>query len=343
MLDNRKRLILHEVVQEYILSARPVGSKRIAKSQGLNISSATVRNELALLEQMGFLTHPHTSAGRIPTERGYRFYVDLLTEEEGLSPAEEKSISKFYSVLSKEIEDLMRETSRLLADITNYLAIVFAPTFRKSVLKHVDLVSLYPHAVLVVIVTSTGVVAKRVLELRESIEVRDLEEVEVVLNQELDGLGFDEISLQGRGGLRGILPGKWSLVDMVIDEIKDALKEKEKSRFFLGGTSNLLGQPDFDGMEKVQSLLQFIEHGRSMLHFIEEALESNDVVVKIGTENEGMELRDCSIVAASYGVGGERLGTLGILGPVRMDYSRAISSVQCVAKNLTYALESIRS
>jgi heat-inducible transcriptional repressor len=343
VLDERKKILLYAVVDEYILAAQPVGSKNLVKRHGLDISSATVRNELALLEEMGFLTHPHTSAGRIPTDKGYRLYVDSLIDASSLTPAEEKSIFQFYSMLSKEIEDLMRETSNLLANITNYLAIVFAPTFKKSVLKHVDLVSLYPHAVLIVIVTNTGWVAKRVLELQEPVEAFELEEVEKVLNERLASLDFDEISLKGRVELRGLLPGKWFLVEKIVDEIIDCLRERENRRVFLGGTANLLRLPEFESLEKIRTLLQVLEEGYSLLRLIEGALETSSVVVKIGSENEGVELRDCSLVAVSYRLGGESLGTIGILGPVRMDYARAISAVQCIAKNLTYVLESLRS
>lgn len=343
MLDERKKALLCVVVREYVLSAKPVGSKKLVKRHGLDVSPATVRNELALLEEMGYLMHPHTSAGRIPTERGYRFYVDSLSDAYDLKPAEEKSIVRFYSVLSKEIEDLMRETSNLLASITDYLAIVFAPTFKKSALKHVDLVSLYLHAALIVIVSNTGSVAKRVLELHDPVGDSDLEEVQKVLNERLNGLGYDEISLRGRAELRGLLPGKWFLVDRIIDEIIDALRESKNRRAFLGGTANLLRQPEFEKLDKLQTLLNVLDHGCLLLQIIEEALETNSVVVKIGSENEGVGLRDCSLVAASYWAGGQSLGTLGILGPVRMDYPRAISSVQCIAKNLTYVLESLRS
>lgn len=343
MLDERKEILLYAVIHEYILTAQPVGSKKLVKRHGLDVSSATVRNELAMLEKMGLLTHPHTSAGRIPTEKGYRFYVDSLTDTNDLKPAEEKSIFKFYSMLSKEMEDLLRETSNLLANVTSYLAIVFGPTFRKSALKHVDLVLMHPHVVLVVIVTDTGWVAKRVLELQESVEFSDLEGMERVLNEKLSGLDLDEIFLSGRVELRGLLPGKWALVNKIVDEIIDALEEREDRRVFLGGTANLLRQPEFESLEKLQQLLEILERGYSLLRFVEEALEKNQVVVRIGSENDGMELRDCSLVAANYGVGGESLGTIGILGPVRMDYPRAISSVQCVAKNLTFVLESLRS
>ena len=341
MLDERKEVLLYAVVREYIMSAQPVGSKKLVNRYGLNVSSATVRNELAFLEEMGFLTHPHTSAGRIPTEKGYRLYVDSLVDEDGLQPAEEKSISRFYSVLSKEIENLMRETSGLLANITNYLAVVFAPTLKKSTLKHVDLVLMHSRVVLVVVVTNTGWVAKRILELQEVVAESDLEEVEKILNERLNGLDFNEIYMRGRVELRGLVPGKWPLAERVIDEIADSLREREHRRIFLDGTANLLRHPEFESLEKIQRLLEVLEEGYSLLRFMEGVLESDQVIVTIGSENKWVEFRDCSLVVSSYRAIGENLGIVGILGPVRMDYPRAISTVQCIAKNLTFALESL--
>ena len=341
MLDERKEALLHAVVREYIMSAQPVGSKKLVKRYGLNVSSATVRNELAFLEEMGFLTHPHTSAGRIPTEKGYRLYVDSLVDEDGLQPAEEKSISRFYSVLSKEIENLMRETSSLLANITNYLAVVFAPTLKKSTLKHVDLVLMHSQVVLVVVVTNTGWVAKRILELHEVVAESDLEEVEKILNERLNGLDFNEIYMRGRVELRGLVPGRWSLAERVIDEIADSLREREHRRIFFAGRANLLRHPEFESLEKIQRLLEVLEEGYSLLRFMEGVLESDQAIVTIGSENKWAEFRDCSLVVSSYRAIGDNLGTVGILGPVRMDYPRAISTVECLAKKLTFALKTL--
>lgn len=342
MLDERKKLLLLTVIREYIFSAQPVGSKKLVKKHGLDVSSATVRNELAVLEEKGFLTHPHTSAGRIPTDKGFRFYVDSLFDEGGLTPAEEKSVGQFFSMSSREMEDLMRETSNLLANMSNYLAVVFAPTYKRSSLKHVDLIFLYPHVVLIVIVTNSGCVAKRVLELQKQIDASDLEGVERILNERLDGLDIDEISLKGRVELRGLLPGKWFLVERIINEIVDCLRERENQRIYVDGTVNLLRQPEFVSLDKLQALLSVVDHGYSLLHFIEDAFDNDVVVVKIGSENERAELRDCSLVAAGYRAGGQVLGTLGILGPMRMNYARSIAAVQCIARNLTDVLESLR-
>ncbi len=343
MLDERKRKLLYAVVREYIMSAQPVGSKKLVKRYGLNISPATVRNELALLEEMGFLTHPHTSAGRVPTETGYRKYVDSLADEDGLKPAEEKSISQFYSMSGKEIENLMSETSNFLASITNYLAIVFAPNLRKSLLKHVDLVLMHTQVVLVVIVTNTGWVAKRILKLGEQVEESDLARVERIVNERLNGLDLDGIYRRGRVELRGLVPGKWSLVERIIDEIVDCLKEREHRRVFLDGTANLLRHPEFESLDKVQRLLEVLEKGYSFLRFVEGVLESDRVIVRIGSENERSELRECSLIASSYRAIGGNSGTVGVLGPVRMDYPRAIGTVHCIAKNLTFSLESLWS
>ncbi|MEW6189176.1 MAG: heat-inducible transcriptional repressor HrcA [Actinomycetota bacterium] len=355
MLNSRKKLILYAVVHNYILTAEPVSSRRLVEQYQLGVSPATVRNELAELEEMGYLWQPHTSAGRIPTDRGYRYYVDSLMGSEGLSPAEKRSIHLFYTRLSKEMEDLMRETSQLLSKLTNYVAVVFGPALRESSLKHLDLISLCPHSVLMVLITDTGCVAKRVLEMDRSINQGKLSRVERVLNRKLASLNLYEIS-QKRREFGDILPQQSGLVQGIIDKILDCLMQEEKERIYLGGTANILRQPEFESLERIQSLLKTLERGYILLQLLGEALEAcppspssgsdrraSKVIVRIGSENEAVEMQDYSLVATSYHAGGQTLGTLGILGPTRMNYPRAISAVGCIARNLSRVLESLHA
>ncbi|MDI6688892.1 MAG: heat-inducible transcriptional repressor HrcA [Actinomycetota bacterium] len=367
MLDSRKKLILYAVVHNYILTAEPVSSLRLVEQYQLGVSPATVRNELAELEEMGYLWQPHTSAGRIPTDRGYRYYVDSLMGSEGLSPVEKRSIHLFYTQLNKEMEDLMRETSQLLSQLTNYVAVVFGPALRKSSLKHLDLISLCPHSVLMVLITDTGCVAKRVLEMDRSINQRKLSRVERVLNRKLADLNLYEIS-QKRREFADLLPQQSGLVQGIIDKILDSLMQEERERIYLGGTANILRQPEFESLERIQNLLKTLEQGYILLQLLGEALEAcppslsslaasphsaagqagrgrwvSKVIVRIGSENEAVEMQDYSLVATGYHAGGQTLGTLGILGPTRMNYPRAISAVECIAQNLSRILESLHA
>lgn len=339
VLGGRKKLILYAAVNDYIHTSEPAASKHLVERYDLNISSATVRHELITLEMMGYLVQPHTSAGRIPTEAGYRFYIEALAGQDGLSMGEQEAVQHAFTTLNKEIEDLMRETSRLLSQLTNYAALVFAPPLRKSILKHIDLLFLAPESVLLVLITSTGRVAKRVINLKLKMDSEDLSRVEAVLNAKLSGLGFDEISRKSRVEAGLFFRQQIELVELVVEQIIECLAQEEKERFYLGGTANLLAQPEFGNPEKLQAVMNVLERGYALLRFLNEALDIKSVLVKIGSDNKALGIDNCSLVAANYQVGGEFLGTIGILGPTRMDYARSISAVECVARSLSKALE----
>lgn len=342
-LDRRQELILYAVVHEHVLTAEPVGSHKLVDRYKLSVSSATVRSELALLEEEGYLIQPHTSAGRIPTDKGYRYYVDSLMRRQKLSSVEERSIHHFYSLLSKETEDLMRATSLLLSKLTSYISVVFAPSLARSTLRHLDLILLRPQAVLMVLITDTGQVVKRVLGLEEVINASCLSRVETLFNEKLNGVSLDQISSQEKQLFLESSSLEGRLLAKVIAQITSFLAEEERERIFLGGRTNILRQPEFEDVEEVKKLLSTLEEGYILLNLLESALQASQVVVKIGAENRQPSLDHCSLVASGYRLKGETVGGLGILGPTRMDYERAIPAVECIAENLSQALESIHS
>ncbi|MCL6471702.1 MAG: heat-inducible transcriptional repressor HrcA [Firmicutes bacterium] len=340
MLDARKKAILFVAVQEYILTAEPVSSHRLVEKYQLGVSSATVRNELAVLEDLGYLHQPHTSAGRIPTDIAYRFYVDSTADKPGLTLKEEKAIVKLYSALNKEMEELLRETTSILSKLTNYIAVVMAPTFKSSRLKHIDLVSLSPKHMLMVLITDKGQVLKRTI----SVETHgvDVSGVEHLLNERLQGLQPSEIStVKDAIDLSDYKSA--GFIHQLIDEIVDVMQSEDKERVFLGGTTSILGQPEFEDFRKVQSLLSSLEHGYRLLQWLEDSYRSDKVFVRIGSENADQQIKDCSVIASTYHVDDEAFGTLGIIGPTRMNYARAISAVEFIAGNLTKALNDLRS
>lgn len=344
MLDARKKAILFVAVQEYILTAEPVSSQRLVEKYQLGVSSATVRNELALLEELGYLNQPHTSAGRIPTDAGYRYYVDSTADKPGLSIHEEKAIVKLFSDLDREMEVLMQETTQALSKLTSYVSVVLAPSFKKRKLKHVDLVSLSPRHILVVLITNKGQVLKRTLSIDTTgKEVnKRLDEIENLLNDKLQGLGSSEIA-----NLKAsiVLPdqGSTKLIHTLIDEITGLMSDHDKERVFLGGTSSILSQPEFEDLQKMQALLSSLEQGYRLLQWLEDSFGTKKVIIRIGSENSDKEIKDCSVIASSYRIDDETLGTLGIIGPTRMNYARAISSVELIANNLSKVLNELRS
>jgi len=342
ILDARKKQILSLAINEYIKTAEPVSSRLIAEKYLPEVSSATIRNELASLEEMGYLKQPHTSAGRIPSDLGYRYYVDNLINVQ-LSPVEEAFIHKLYTALNKEVEDLLEETTSLLARLTKYVAIVFAPLSNKSLFKHIDLVPLSSRAILLVLITETGYVEKTLLDFEEEIAASSVVKAEKILNKKLKNLSLDKIKKEKSLLLKDCPPELKKLLDRVLNGIIVSLSKGKGAKFFFGGAANLLQQPEFESLEKTQALLRTLEHRYTLLQILREALNAHWVMVKIGSENSQLEMKDCSFVATNYSIGSGNLGALGIVGPTRMDYARAISTVLCIAKNLSKILESLHN
>lgn len=340
-LNQRQELILSHVIHEYLLSAQAVSSQKLVDCYALQVSPATVRHDLAYLEETGLLTQPHTSAGRLPTEKAYRYYVDGLMDPEGLDSKEEKAIRSFYTALNREMEDLLGATTDLLSELTNYVSVVFAPPMRKSQLKHLDLVLLGPQDALLVLITSLGWVSKSVIKLKRPADRGALKRVESLLNRHLASCSVDEISQKKMMVREAVGSEMGELADQMLAGIEDCLWGKEKERVFLSGTANLLRLPEFEAQsEKVSALVEVVEEGYVFLSLLEEALEAGRVVVRIGSENKDLPQNDLSLVASNYGAAGEIMGTLGILGPLRMNYARAIMAVQCSARNLGRIIES---
>ncbi|MDI6816070.1 MAG: heat-inducible transcriptional repressor HrcA [Actinomycetota bacterium] len=340
MLDARKKAILYVAVQEYILTAEPVSSQKLVEKYQLGVSSATVRNELATLEALGYLHQPHTSAGRIPTDMGYRYYVDGITDKPGLTHQEENSIVKLFSSINMEMEELMKETTHILSNVTSYIAVALAPSFKKSMLKHIDLVSLSPRHVLVVLITDKGQVLKRTVSMEPY--SGEIGEIERFLNEKLQGL--DSI---GISALRDTLilpdPDASRTASTLINAILDIIESDERERVFLSGTAGIYGQPEFEELSKVHSLLNAIEQGYRLMQWLEDSVMTRKVLVRIGSENTDDDMRGCSIITSNYQLDSETRGTLGIIGPTRMNYSRAISVVELISDKLSKALVELRS
>jgi heat-inducible transcriptional repressor len=343
-LDARKSRVLYAAVHEYILNAEPVSSRLIVEKYLPDVSSATVRNELMLLENMGYLQQPHVSAGRIPTDLGYRYYVDNLIDIE-LDPNEETFIHNLYVAVNKELEDLLQETSALLSELTKYISIVSVPFLNKSLFKHLDLVPLSSHTILLVLITNSGSVEKTVLEFKEEIKERLLSKAERILNQKLKNLNLEEIEKKRQLTLKDSPPELKELLSKILDQIILCLTRDRNGQIFLRGTANILQQPDYESAEKIQPLLEALEQRYMLINFLKETFDFNTqhLIVKIGSENEQAEMKGYSFVVTNYCVGVSSLGVVGIVGPRRMNYAKTIRTVQCIARNLSGFFESLNN
>lgn len=334
MLSERRRRVLQALVEEYIASATPVGSRTLVERHDLGCSPATVRNELAILEETGYVVQPHVSAGRLPTDIGYRSFVDVLAESD-LAAADIEAMRGAVRGSAFELDDLMRETSVALTQLTNCLAVVLAPSVTMTRVKRIDLLSLAPRRALFVLITESGQVVNRTVELTADAVPERLAEVERSLNSAFDGKRAAEIR-----PLRSALEdasGEDGLVALVVDEILDALEEADRDRLYHVGVPALLAQPEFQHAGRARPLIEFLEDSIAVLEALSAVLSSTGVSVSIGHENRRVELGNLSIVATNYGAG-DADGIVGVIGPTRMDYQRAMTAVRVVADGLSDTL-----
>ena len=337
MLDDRKAAILRSIVEEHIATGHPVGSAAVAKSAGLGVSSATVRNEMMVLEAQGYISQPHTSAGRIPTDRGYRYYVDHLSSRPRVYSRDRVVVAQFFARAHRELEDLMAASSRLLSHLTAYAAVVGRPQLQASRVRDVHLVSLGAQTVLAVVVTNTGRVERFVVEDAEHTE-QDLARASQALSDALRGRSvFDagpEILSTGSGLAD-------DLARRVLAEVRRWTADPASAAYYLGGASNLVSAAA--ELAEVHHVLDALEKQVAVVTLLSEALEQAHLVVRIGSENEAPEMKEWSVVTAPYQCGGRPLGAVGVVGPTRMDYARAISAVEAVSAALGDALGSLRA
>lgn len=324
MLDDRKTAILRAVVQEYIGTGQPVGSTHIATAPDINVSSATVRNEMAVLEQEGFLAQPHTSAGRIPTDKGYRFFVDHLSQPGRLDDVKVGQVRDFFDGAHGRMEELLARTSHLVAGLTNYASVVLGPKVERAEVRAVQVVGLSARQAMVVAVMSNGSVESEHLEFDVEVSETRLGAATVHMQRHLVGhalAGSREIPLSGDAG-----------VDSICQKADAALRHVgEDDSVFVGGASSMASA--FDAVDVVRQVLQTLEQQYLVVSLVRDILDRG-LSVSIGAEHGIEPLASCSVVVAPVVVDGEQLGTIGVLGPTRMDYPQALATVEVVSDRL---------
>ncbi len=328
-LDARKAAILKAVVEEYVETAQPVGSQTIARAGMLDVSSATVRNEMTVLEREGYLVQPHTSAGRVPTDRGYRFFVDHFIEQGALPVSQRRAVSDFFASAHAALEDLLNETSQLLAHVSRHAAVVVGPQADTAHVRSVQLVLLQPRVVLAVCVLSNGSVEKNVAHLEEDVDEAQVAAASEAIDRQLRGAAWTTLPEPG--------PTADPRTDTLVRLAHGALQQRaaeDPEPLFVGGASRLAAeQGAFPTAERAARLLEMLEHQVVVVSLVRELLDRG-LAVSIGTENTIDELRDCSIVVAPYEVDGRPAGVVGVLGPTRMDYRHALAAVAAVSQQL---------
>ncbi len=338
MLNERRRSVLSALVDEYIASMQPVGSKVLVQRYGLGCSPATVRSELAALEETGYVFQPHVSAGRIPTDSGYRAYVDDVvgSSPEGLGARDAVRVRRHYETVDRELGEVLHETSALLSRLTSYVAVVVAPTLRRARIRRVTLVPLAPRRAMLVVVTDTGQVADRAIEFDGDVTADELMAVEEYLSRTLDGAveADAEAALERMASMSG---REAAIALRALHDVVGCLAEADDDRVMTGGVSALLAHPEFSDPATVRPVLSLLEDGLSMLTVISDVMRTADVAVRIGHENPSAALGHTSFVAARYG-DDDLGGVIGVIGPTRMDYRRAVSAVRTVSDTLSDVL-----
>lgn len=339
-LSSRKQQVLMAIIQDYISTAEPVGSRTIARKYKLGVSPATIRNEMADLEEMGLIEQPHTSAGRIPSDLGYRYYVDNLMQREELTKEEEDLIKKGYETKVKDIGEVIQRTGDMLSQLTNYAAVVMTSQRGKVSFKHIQLVQMNESQAMIIVITEAGTVHHRIIEIPESITSADLETISSVLNRKLQGRTMEAIRLTLIKEIYFELAKQKQILSKAMESIREGLTMEAEDKIYLGGVFNILNQPEFHNVEKVKTLLSLLEQESLLASLMSDVMEdSKGVLVRIGGEMSNEYMRECSMVMGTYHFGGQPIGSIGVLGPTRMDYARVVAVVEYMTKNLSLVMD----
>ncbi len=338
MLDDRKVRVLRAIVEDYITTAEPVGSRTIARKYSLGVSPATIRNEMADLEDMGYLEQPHTSAGRIPSDLGYRYYVDWLMPEVTLSAGVVDGIHQAFEEKAREIQSLVQHTVRILSDATSYLAVVLGPQLQTARFHRLSVVPLTAGSALLVLVTDSGFVQTAWTGKPVGMTDEEMRGLFEYLSDRLRGMSLEDCRHAAERILNSELSAYKSMIGEALSVLRSMVMGDSDERVYTSGTSRLFDQPEFRDMDKAKAVLGALEHDQSVRHLLDAHVNDDSVLVFIGGETGIIEIQDCSLVGTVFSIGGRAEGKIAVLGPKRMDYPRVMAIIKCVQAKLSDAL-----
>lgn len=333
-LDERKKKILQAIIRNYLETGEPVGSRTISKYTDLNLSSATIRNEMADLEEMGYIVQPYTSAGRIPSDKGYRFYVDAMMQEK------EKEIEDMKEMLLEKedkMDHLLKQVAKVLAQNTNYATMISAPQCHHNKLKFIQLSRVDTCQILAVIVVEGNVIKNNILDVEEELSDETLLKLNILLNTHLNGLSISEINLAMIASLKQQAGIHGAIVSDVIDAVAEAIKADDDLEIYTSGTNNILKYPELSDKEKVGELINTFEEKQLLSELVQDTLSDENntgIQVYIGDESPIQSMKDCSVVTATYELEEGMKGTIGIVGPKRMDYDKVVGTLRTLKNQL---------
>lgn len=332
-LDERKFLILQAIIDDYIMTAVPVGSRTISRKAGVGFSPATIRNEMSDLEELGYLDQPHTSAGRVPSPKAYRLYVDHLLKVGEVSREDAQRISAYLNSRAGQVEEIMQSAAQVLSDMTHYTAVVAAPQLETLRIRRVQLVPVSENTALMIVVTNAGIIKDAVIRVPEGVDAHALYAMSQMLTQQLDGLTMAQVRARFADMFRDLKENR-KLLAGVLDVLENRIAQRESEQMVVGGSTNLLNYPEYSDVEKAKSFLSVLESKDKLYPLLRQA-GTMEFSIRIGPENALPELNDCSMVTATYRVGGHSTGTMGIIGPTRMNYGKVLSVLSFMGKAIT--------
>ncbi|MBD5556107.1 MAG: heat-inducible transcription repressor HrcA [Roseburia sp.] len=338
-LDERKTKILKAIIRNYLETGEPVGSRTISKYTDLNLSSATIRNEMADLEELGYIVQPHTSAGRIPSDQGYRFYVDHLMEEKNQEVDEMK---KFVIEHTEKMEQVLQQVAKILANNTNYATMVTAPSYHRNKVKFIQLSNVDDEQILAVIVTEGNLVKNKIIPISEPLDNETMLKLNILLNSNLNGLALEEINLGTISRLKEQAGIHSDIINNVLDTLAETMGQDEDIRIYTSGTTNFFKYPELSASEKASELISTFEEKQQLASLVTESLldeENTGIQVYIGNESPIQTMKDCSVVTATYELGKGVRGTIGIVGPKRMDYENVMDNLKTLKNSLDGILD----
>lgn len=333
-MDDRKNKVLQAIIEDYVATAEPVGSRTIARKYNLGVSPATIRNEMSDLEEQGYLEQPHTSAGRIPSDRGYRYYVDCLMQMRDVTSSEGELIRRTFERKVREIDVLVRETARLLSETTHLTSVISGPQIEKASFKELRLVPLGGDKAVLIYITDSGFIENQVLDLPVEVTMLELARVSDVLNEQLRGQRVESLSKPAIQTLQRELSRYGALLEQALHFLDQRMDPGERQRLYLGGTTHMLDQPEFRDVDKLRSLLNMLEHEEVVANVLDVGQETEGVQIQIGEEIRVRELADCSVVSTTYRLGDQVIGKMGVIGPKRMEYGRVVGIMNSISRHL---------
>lgn len=343
-MNERKRRILHTIINEYVTNAEPVGSRHIAKNLDLGLSSATIRNEMADLEDMGYLEQPHTSSGRVPSDKGYRFYVNELMSGYEINQRDIDVLAAAMEIKLNQFDKVIRQASILLSQLTNYTAVLMTPETKHGAIKTIELVPVDSSSMIIILVTNEGIMKNKRVYIPNGVNNEAIPQISALLKKKLSGLLLNEIDVKKINEIKKALGLNYEMLFPILDFISDIIDDIQKETdIYLSGVTNIFNFPEYRDVSRAKAFIEFLDDKQSVAKALSDTGDNNDqgINIRIGSENDLDVMQDLSLVTANYHVGGRAAGRLGIIGPTRMNYSKVVANINQISNYLDKLLKEL--